>query len=79
MTKVSRFFATCLLVVSLASVALADGGETHGPGLASPQPPLTECTANCNGSEASFPMPEPSIDASDLANVLVTWLVQSAL
>lgn len=77
MTKVMRFFTTCLLVVSMAAVALADGGETHGPGLAPPQPPITECTANCNGNEGSLPLPEPSIDASDLAKLLVTWFVQS--
>jgi len=79
MTKVIRFFATCLLVVSLAAVALADGGETHGPGLAPPEPPTTECTANCTGNEASCLAPGPSVDLSDVANVLVTWLVQSTL
>jgi hypothetical protein len=75
MTKVSRFFATCLLVVSLASAALADGGETHGPGLAPPQPTIADYV----GNEASCPLPEPSVDAFDVANALVGWLVQSAL
>jgi hypothetical protein len=80
MTKVIRFFATCLLVVSLAAVALAEGGETHGPGLAPPQPPTIECTADCPGNnEAPWPLPEPLVDASDVASALVTWLVQSAL
>ena len=79
MTKVIRFLATCLLVVSLAAVALAEGGETQGPGLAPPQPPTTECTADCNGNEASCPEPEPWVDASEVANVFVTWLVQSTL
>ena len=77
MTKVKRFFAACLLVVSLAAVALAEGGETHGPGLAPPQPPTTECTTDCIVNEAPSPLPVPSVDASDVANVLVTWLVQS--
>lgn len=77
MTKVIRFFSTCLLVVSMAAVALADGGEVHGPGFAPPQPPSIECTANCNGNQTSYPVPEPSIDASDVANLLVTWFVQS--
>lgn len=79
MTKVTRFLAACLLAVSLAVVALADGGETHGPGLAPPQPPTTACTTDCTGNEASYPVPEPSVDACDVANVLVTWLVQLAL
>jgi len=78
MTKVIRFFATCLLVVSLAAVALADGGEVHGPSLAPPQPPTTECTADCTGNGATYPLPEPSVDAFDVANMLVTWLVRSA-
>jgi hypothetical protein len=77
MTKVIRFFATCILVVSLAAVALADGGETQGPGLAPPQPPTTECTADCTSNEASCPVPELSVEASDVANLLVTWLVNS--
>ena len=42
MTKLTRFFATCLLVVSLFGAALADGGQTQGPGSTSP-PPSTEC------------------------------------
>jgi hypothetical protein len=79
MTKIIRLCATCLLVVSLASFALAGGGETQGPGLAPAQPPTTECTADCTGNGASSPAPEPSVDASDVANALVTWLVQSAL
>jgi hypothetical protein len=38
MTKLTRFFATCLLVVSLFSAALADGGQTQGPTSVSPAP-----------------------------------------
>jgi hypothetical protein len=79
MTKVIRFLATCLLVVSLTAVALADGGETQGPGLAPPQPPTTECTTDCTDNETPCPVPEPSVDVSDVVDVLVTWLVQSAL
>jgi hypothetical protein len=78
MTKVIRFFATGLLVVSLAAVALAEGGETHGTGLAPPQPPTMECTAGCSGDEEPCPVPDP-VDASEVANMLVTWLVQSTL
>lgn len=79
MTKVIRFLATCLLVVSLAAVALADGGEVHGPSLAPPQLPTTECTADCTANGANYPVPGPSVDAFEIANELVTWLVQSAL
>lgn len=79
MTKVIQFFAACLLVVSLAVVTLAGGGETQGPGLAPPQPPTTECTTACTGNEGFCLVPDPSVDACDVANALVTWLVQSAL
>jgi hypothetical protein len=79
MTNVIRFFATCLLVVSLAAVALADGGEIHGPGLAPPQPPTTECTTDCTDNEVTDSVPEPSVNAIEVANELVTWLIQSAL
>jgi hypothetical protein len=79
MTKVIRFLATGLLVVSLAAVALAEGGETQGPGLAPPESSTTECIADCNGNEATCPAPELWVDASEVANVFVTWLVQSTL
>lgn len=78
MTKVIRFFATCVLAVSMAAVALAGGGEIHGPNLAPPQPATTECTSDCADNGATCSGPEPSLDAFDVVNALVTWLVQLA-
>jgi hypothetical protein len=40
MSKFTRFFAISLLVFSMSAVALADGGETQGPG--SPAPGETQ-------------------------------------
>jgi hypothetical protein len=45
MSKIARFFATSVLVVSLSAVALADGGETQGPNLALPAPSSEGVTA----------------------------------
>ncbi len=42
MTKLARFFATCLLVVSIFGAALADGGQTQGSDSASPVPPTVK-------------------------------------
>jgi hypothetical protein len=78
MTKVIRFLTTCLQVVSLAAVTFADGGETHGPGLTPPQPTATESTTGCTGNP-SCPVPDPSVDASEVANVIVTCLLQAVL
>jgi hypothetical protein len=80
MTTLMRFISTCLLVLLLATVALADGGETHGTGLASLPPPPTECVVPCISTEPSYSVQEdPSLNAAELANVLVSWLSESIL
>jgi hypothetical protein len=79
MTKVTRSISTCLLALSLATVALADGGETHGSGLASPPPPPTECVTPCTSTEPSYPVQDPSLNSADLADVIVSWLAESIL
>lgn len=42
MTKLTRFFAISLLVLSMSAVTLADGGETQGPGSPAPPPGETQ-------------------------------------
>jgi hypothetical protein len=64
MTKLTRFFGTCLLVVSLFSVAL--GGDTLTPPVAPPPP--AECVSDCPGTEASAPQQS----GSDLGGDIVT-------
>lgn len=80
MTSVIRSISTCLLLLLLASFALADGGETHAGGLASPPPPPTECTAPCVSTEPPYPVPEdPSPSEGDLKSALVNWLTETLL
>ncbi len=79
MTKLTQFLATCVLVVSMATVGWADGGQTQGPALASPVPPPAECTTNCTNSQTTLPAPDATVDTVDVVNVLVTWLVESIL
>jgi hypothetical protein len=79
MTKLAQFLGICLLVVSMAAVGRADGGNTQGPGLPSPAPPPAECTTNCTSSQTTLPAPDATVDTVDVVNVLVTWLVESIL
>lgn len=77
MSKVRRFFATCLLMGSMAIVAFADGGETHGGGLTPTDPPPTEITMDGMSTVAS--VPDPSAGSVEVVNVFITWLVNSVL
>ena len=65
MTKLTRFFATCLLVVSIFGAALADGGQTQGPNLAVPAPP-----AECNQASQETVTPVSGQESLDLATVV---------
>jgi hypothetical protein len=77
MTKIARFLGTCLLIGSMSMLAWADGGETHGSGLASPSPTPVETTTD---STSPLTLVEDASDNSaEVVNVLVTWLVQSIL
>ena len=83
MTKLTRFFGTCLLVVSLSAVALADGdgGATQGPPAPVP-PPSAECVAEYSGTEASAPAQpaqDSSVDILMAGDMLANWLVMSIL
>jgi hypothetical protein len=75
MTKLKRFVGSALLIISLAVVTWADGGETHGPALTPPPPP--ECTTDCTSTEITLPSAE--LAADDVVMVLVTCLVGSIL
>lgn len=72
MSKLTRFLATSLLVISMSAVALADG-NTQGPGI----PPPDECTENCTVTEATAPAPEASSNVVDEMATLVTCLLES--
>ena len=77
MSKLKLFVGTCLLVVSMATASWAS--ETQGPALPSPPPPPAECTTNCTNGQTTLPAPDATVDAVDVVNVLVTWLVESIL
>ena len=77
MHKLARFFATTLLVLSISFVALAEGGNTQGPGITSePPPPAEVCVSPCD--LAAYP-PEQgsSVDIPTEFAVLVALLTQS--
>jgi hypothetical protein len=75
MTKLTRFLATCVLVVSVFGAALADGGQTQGPNSTSPTPPL-ECSQGCEDSVTSASEPDPLADLATVATVSFTLLTE---
>ncbi len=75
MTKLTRFFATCLLVVSMSAAALADGGATQGPPAAVPTP-SEECTTGCSEAENATSAQNSSVDTMTEA-MFVIWLAEA--
>lgn len=70
MTKLTRFFVICLLVVSIGGAALADGGQTQGPSSTSPALP-----AKCTSESVECVTPVTTQDSlADLATVLTVSL-----
>ena len=74
MTKLTRFFGTCVLVVSLSGVALA--GDIMTP--PAPPPPPSQLSSSCPGTEAPA-LQQPGQDLSgDLLtamDTLASWFV----
>lgn len=82
MRKLARFFATCLLVVSMTSAAFADGdgGATQTP--PGPPPPAAQCVMDCSETEASEsvqPTEDWSVDMVTAVDLFAGWLVLSIL
>jgi hypothetical protein len=76
MSKLARFFAITLLVLSMSVVALAEGGNTQGPTITStPPPPAEGCVAPCDLAVSS-PEQGNSVDVSTEFAVLVALLTQ---
>jgi hypothetical protein len=78
MSKLARFFATSVLVVSLSAVALADGGETQGSDLASPAP-CAESNTGSSGSIALSPTQDSAIEIATEVTLLVALLTSAIL
>jgi hypothetical protein len=73
MSKLTRFFGTCVLVVSLSGIAFA--GDTLTPPV--PPPPPAECTSESTGTEATAPaltVLDFSTDMTGFAQMFVSWL-----
>jgi hypothetical protein len=76
MTKIAQFLGSCLLVVSMATVAWA--GETLGTGMASPSPtPSPEATTYATSMLA--PVQDASVIPAEAVSALVSWLVEAIL
>ena len=72
MKKLTSLFATCILVLSLSVIALAEGGVTHGPGLATYSPPVPTPSLGTRTDDQYYAA------ASEIA-LLMVWLEQSIL
>ena len=73
MKKLTSLFATCILVLSLSGIALADGGNTHGPGLPPPPPSGGETSSASATAESQY------YNALSELTLLMTWFEQSIL
>lgn len=73
MSRFARFFATCLLLVSLSAVAMADGGQTQGTGFTSSEPP-TDCTQGCVDTSTRVSEPDPWADFETVVTMSITLL-----
>jgi hypothetical protein len=75
MSKLARFVATCLLVVSLSAVVLADGGQTQGTGFTSPAPP-TECSLGSVKTVTPVVRQDSLADLATVVTVSLTLLAE---
>jgi hypothetical protein len=70
MSKLNRFFASFLLIVSLSVVAFAEGGETQGPHICSdPTPPPAGQVADSTENSSNIS------DALKTAESVTIWLL----
>lgn len=82
MTKLRRLVAISILSLSLFGIALAEGGDTHGPPTAPPAPTPTECSADCSSIEAPpqiQPTQDSTVDIITTAEMFAAWLAMSIL
>ena len=71
MSKLNRFFASFLLIISLSVVAFADGGETQGPGICSYEPPVTIQQTDPTTTDTKDT--SPVLDALKAAESATVW------
>ena len=71
MSKLNRFFASFLLIVSFSVVAFADGGETQGPHICSDPTPPPAAGQGAATTENSSTIS----DALKMAESVTIWLL----
>ena len=76
MSKLVRFLATTLLVLSISAVTLADGGNTQGPTITSPLPPPVE---GSNAPTVSSPEQGTLVEIPTELALLIDLLTQGIL
>ena len=81
MTKLTRFFGICLLVVSISAVAFADGdgSETHGPPAPAPTPAVQFVTDGAETTDSTQTDQNAVLDVAAEADLLAAWLVSVLL
>ncbi len=82
MTKLTRFFGTFLLIVSISAVALADGngGNTQGPPAPPPPPAAQSVTDSAETIDSTQTAQNSVLDvATAEADLLEAWLVSALL
>jgi hypothetical protein len=74
MSKLNRFFASFLLIISLSVVAFADGGETQGPSITySDEPGVTTPQSDPTTTENTSTVLD-ALKATE--SVTVWWLTE---
>ncbi len=81
MKQLRNLVFVCTLIIAVSGIALADGGVTQGPGLASD---CTETGCQTNNSttttsDDSTATAPDSFDSSVLADILINWLENTIL
>jgi hypothetical protein len=79
MTKLTRLFGVCVLVVSLSAVALAEGSVTQGPPAPVPPPPAECVNEGTDTLTSTSQSQDPSVDFGNAAQTLASWLIASIL
>ncbi|HKP39335.1 MAG TPA: hypothetical protein VJT71_20930 [Pyrinomonadaceae bacterium] len=75
MSKLNRFFASCLLIAAMSTVSLAEGGDTQGPSNPAPPPPPPQGQTFQNELNYTETESSGSLDALETAEAIGLWLL----
>lgn len=77
MSKLTRFFGTCMLITSISAATFADGGATQAPPV---PPPPGQCVADSTEVDTSNQTTqESSVEVETAVNMLADWLALAIL